>query len=439
MSSVSPYVLQQGESNFRSPDRPTWELYSTCIHCGLCLSHCPTYRVLGTEMDSPRGRIYQVLQVDSGRLPIGKSFVTHIDRCLDCRACESVCPSGVEYGRIVERARAEIAVNYRRPLLQRVLRRIGYAIIADWGKLFSAAHFLRFAQDSGLQAFAEKSGLLRLLGLKQVAALAPRISRSFFFDEYGKTFPAAGERRGRVAFLGGCIASVAFADLNRATIRVLQANGVEVYVPGLQKCCGALHAHAGLREEARALARQNINVFLAAECDAIVTNAAGCGSTMKEYHDLLGADPAYAARAAEFSAKVRDISEYLTHIGLRPPARKLGARVIYQDACHLLHGQKIKSAPRELLRALGAELVELPHPDQCCGSAGAYNVVQNQLSMQVLAAKMDDIQSVTADAIATANVGCMLQLRYGIAQRGQSTPVKHVIELLDEAYAAPTM
>ena len=433
-SGVSPYVLQQGESNFRSPDRPTWELYSTCIHCGLCLSHCPTYRVLGTEMDSPRGRIYQVLQVDSGRLPIGESFVTHIDRCLDCRACESVCPSGVEYGRIVERARAEIATNYRRPFLQRVLRRIGYNVIADWNKLFSVAHLLRFVQQSGLPTFADKSGLLRLLGLKQVAALAPRIGSEFFFKEYGQTFSPHGERRGRVAFLGGCVASVAFAELNRATIRVLQANGIEVYVPGMQRCCGALHAHAGLREEARALARQNIEVFLRADCDAIITNAAGCGSTMKEYHDLLAADPQYAERAAEFSAKVRDINEYLAQIGLRPPARPLTSRVAYQDACHLVHGQKIKLAPRELLRAIGAEVVELPHPDQCCGSAGAYNVVQNELSMKVLAAKMDDIQSVTADLIATANVGCMLQVRYGAAQRGVSMPVRHVVELLDDAY-----
>lgn len=433
---ISAYVLKQGESNFRSSDRPAWDLYSTCIHCGLCLSHCPTYRLLGTEMDSPRGRIYQVLQVDSGRLPIGESFVTHIDRCLDCRACESVCPSGVEYGRIVERARAEIATSYRRPFLERMLRRFGYATIRDWRRLFAAAHFLRFLQRTGVHGFVLRSGLLRLFGLQHIAALAPTIEWPFFHDEYGKSFPATGERRGRVALLGGCIASVAFAELNRATIRLLQANGVEVYVPGLQKCCGALHAHAGLREDARAMARQNVDVFLSADCDAIITNAAGCGSTLKEYHDLLAADPEYAERAAVFAAKVRDVNEYLAQIGLRAPVRKLQSRVVYQDACHLLHGQKIKSAPRELLRSIGAEVVELPHPDQCCGSAGTYNVAQNELSMQVLAAKMADIESVTADAVATANVGCMLQLRYGMAQRGLNLPVKHVVELLDEAYRA---
>ena len=433
-TNISSYVLKQGESNFRSPDRPTWELYSTCIHCGLCLSHCPTYRVLGTEMDSPRGRIYQVLQVDSGRLPIGQSFVTHIDRCLDCRACESACPSGVEYGRIVERARAEIASGYRRPLLHRWLLRIGYGVIVDWRRLFAAAHFLRFLQRSGVYQFALRTGGLRIFGLQQIAALAPTVEWPFFHQEYGKTFAARGVRRARVAFLGGCIASVAFAELNRATIRVLQANGVEVYVPGLQKCCGALHAHAGLRDEARTLARRNIDVFLAAECDAIITNAAGCGSTLKEYYDLLASDPQYASRSAEFSAKVRDVNEYLAQIGLREPVRKLQGRIAYQDACHLLHGQKIKSAPRELLRAVGAEVIELPHPDQCCGSAGTYNVVQNELSMQILAAKMEDVTTVGADAIASANVGCMLQLRYGIAERGLDLPVKHVVELLDEAF-----
>jgi glycolate oxidase iron-sulfur subunit len=432
-------AAQPAASNFAGQDRPTWELYSVCIHCGLCLNHCPTYRVLGREADSPRGRIYQVLQADSGRLPIGDSFVTHIDRCLDCRACETACPSGVEYGRIVERARAQIEQHYRRPWLERALRRYflgavlgDFALLARWGRR------LRWYQRSGLEKFVRSTGALKLLGLAEVEALSPRADERFFFEEIGRTFPAEGERRARVAFLAGCISSVAFAELNRATVRVLTRNGVEVVVPEGQGCCGALQAHAGFREQARSLARRNIDALLPPglddRYDAIVTNAAGCGSTMKEYGDLLAEDPAYAEKAKRFAAKMKDVTEFLVELGLCPPARKLSARVTYQDPCHLAHGQKVRSAPRELLRAAGAELVEMPHSDHCCGSAGIYNVIENQLSMQILDAKMEDVASVPAEVIATANVGCMLQLRAGVARRGLKREVKHVVELLDEAY-----
>jgi len=428
---------QPATSNFAGSDRPTWELYSVCIHCGLCLNHCPTYRVLGLEADSPRGRIYQVLQADSGRLAIGDSFVTHIDRCLDCRACETACPSGVEYGRIVERARAQIEQHYQRPWLERSLRRYflgtvlgDYRVLARWGGR------LRWYQRSGLEKVVRSTGILKLLGLAEVEALSPRADERFFFEEIGKTFPPEGERRGRVAFLAGCISSVAFADLNRATVRVLTRNGVEVVIPEGQGCCGALHAHAGFREQARQRARRNIDAMLDNSFDAIVTNAAGCGSTMKEYDDLLAEDPGYAEKAKRFAAKVKDVTEYLAELGLRPPGQKLGARVTYQDPCHLAHGQRIRSAPRELLRAAGAELVEMPHSDHCCGSAGIYNVIENQLSMQILDAKMEDVASVPAEVIATANVGCMLQLRAGVERRGLKREVKHVVELLDAAYRA---
>jgi len=432
-------AIQPAASNFAGSDRPTWELYSVCIHCGLCLNQCPTYRVLGREADSPRGRIYQVLQADSGRLQIGDSFVTHIDRCLDCRACETACPSGVEYGRIVERARSQIEQHYRRPWLTRTLRRYflgtvlgDYRLLARWGRR------LRWYQSSGLEKLVRASGILRLLGLAKVEALSPRADERFFFEEIGKTFPAEGERRARVAFLAGCISSVAFAELNRATVRVLARNGVEVVIPEGQGCCGALQAHSGLREEARRLARRNIDAMLPPglddRFDAIVTNAAGCGSTLKEYDELLAEDPAYAEKARRFAAKMKDVTEFLAEVGLRPPGKKLNARVTYQDPCHLAHGQKIRSAPRELLLAAGAELLEMPHSDHCCGSAGIYNVVENQLSMQILDAKMEDVAAVTAEVIATANVGCMLQLRAGVQRRGLKMDVKHVIELLDEAY-----
>ncbi|HKW76048.1 MAG TPA: heterodisulfide reductase-related iron-sulfur binding cluster [Terriglobales bacterium] len=417
-------------------DRPTWELLSTCVHCGLCLNHCPTYKTLGMEMDSPRGRIYQILQVNEGQLEMGEAFVTHIDRCLGCVACEIACPSGVKYGRIVERARSQIEQKYPRPWLQKKLRDLFYRrVIPNFGTLSFVARLTRFYQRSGLQTFARKIGITRLLGMSNVEALAPQIDSEFFFSEIGKTFPAIGERRGKVAFLAGCINNVAFSHLNRATINVLTRNGIEVQVPAGQGCCGALHAHAGYRKEARDLARNNIKVFLSGDYDAIVTNAAGCGSNMKEYHDLLEHDPEYLERARQFAAKTKDVTEYLASIGVRAPKKKLNRKVAYQDPCHLANAQRIKSQPRELLTAIGCELVELPHQDQCCGSAGVYNVSQNELSMKILDAKMDDVQSVTSEIIATGNVGCMIQLRAGMQQRGLNTPVRHVMELMEEAYS----
>lgn len=422
-------------SHYTTSDRPTWDLYSRCIHCGLCLNQCPTYRVLGREADSPRGRIYQILQVDAGRLPIELSFVTHIDRCLGCRACETACPSGVQYGRILERTRSEIEQNYRRSWLDRTLRRHFYgSVLHNFKKLAGHAKLVRFYQQSGLQTVLRKTRMLKALGLAELDSLSPQIESDFFFSEFGKVFPAVGERRGRIALLAGCIASVAFAELNRATIRVLTRNGVEVVVPRSQTCCGALHAHAGELAQARELARRNIDAMLMPEFDAIISNAAGCGAMMKEYGELLESDPAYSAKAKEFSERVRDVNEYLHQIGLRPPARKLSARVTYQDPCHLAHGQKIRSAPRELMDAIGLEVVEMPRADDCCGSAGTYNVVQNEISMKILDEKMANVASVQPEIIATANVGCMLQLRAGVQRAGMKAQVLHVIELLDKVY-----
>jgi glycolate oxidase iron-sulfur subunit len=429
-------LSEQANAVLTVDDRPTFELLAKCVHCGLCLNHCPTYRALGTEMDSPRGRIYQLVQVHDGRQELGGSLALHIDRCLGCLACESACPSGVQYGRIVERARAQIETHYQRPFPQRPLRRFFFGKVLHNLKLLEfMAKLLRFYQRSGLQTVLRKTGLLRLLGMADLDRLSPRIDSEFFFSEIGKTFPAVGERRAKVAFLAGCINNVAFSHLNRATVKVLTENGIEVHIPAGQGCCGALDAHAGFREDARKMARRNIEVFMGGEYDAIVTNAAGCGSAMKEYDDLLEADPKFAARAHEFVAKVKDITQYLAQVGLRPPRKEIKQNVIYQDACHLLHAQKVRTAPRELLKAIGCQLVEIPHADQCCGSAGVYNVVQNELSMKILDAKMDDISSVSADMLATANVGCMIQIRAGIDQRQMNLPVKHVVELLAEAYS----
>jgi len=379
-------------------------------------------------MDSPRGRIYQMLQVDAGRLALGDSFVTHIDRCLGCLNCQTACPSGVQYGSLLERTRSQIEENYQRPWIQRKLREHFYSrVLPSFSKLARSAKLVRFYQRSGLQNIARTSGLLKLLGVEEIDALSPRIESDFSFRDLGRTYPAEGVRRGRVALLIGCISSVAFAELNRATIRVLNKNGIEVCIPQEQSCCGALHAHAGLLDMARAQARKNIDAMLRPEIDAIVSNAAGCGATMKEYADLLEHDPQYAERAKQFVAKARDVTEYLAAVGLTEPKRRLKSRVTYSDPCHLAHAQGVRKQPRELL-------VEMPRADSCCGSAGVYNVVQNEISMKVLDEKMEYVSMVEPEIVVTANVGCMLQLAAGAKRKGLKTKVNHVIELLDQAY-----
>jgi glycolate oxidase iron-sulfur subunit len=416
-------------------EKPTWDVYSKCVHCGLCLDQCPTYRALGTEMDSPRGRIYQIVQVDEGRLALSDSFVTHIDRCLGCLNCETACPSGVQYGDLLEQARSQIEENYQRPWLQRKMRRFFYeGVLPSFSRLEKSAKLMRFYQRSGLQKLARSTGLLRMMGVADLDALAPRIDSEFSFTQLGDRYPADPPRRARVALLIGCISSVAFAELNRAAIRVLTRNGIEVHVPPGQACCGALHTHGGYLELARAQARRNIDAMLSSEYDAIVNTATGCGATMKGYDHLLQHDLQYAERAEQFVTRVRDITEYLGEVGLREPRRRLQARVTYQDACHLAHAQGVRKAPRELLAFVGAQLVESPRPDTCCGSAGVYNVAQNEISMKILDEKMDYVASVQPEIIATANVGCLLQFRAGIQRKGINARAAHVVELLDQAY-----
>jgi len=416
---------------------PVYEDFSRCVHCGLCLNHCPTYRLWHLEADSPRGRIRQMLLVQQGELPVSEGFVDHIDKCLGCRSCESACPSGVSYGMLVEHARARIEQDYQRPWFTRMARNLVYRRLLPYPeRIAMAARLLRVYQRSGLQAAARATGILKLLGVAERDRLLPPVDRQFFFDRLGKTYPAQGTRRARVAFFAGCVANVTFTALNEATIRVLTANGCEVVVPGGQFCCGALPAHAGVRDVARDLARRNIAAFAAGDFDAVVTNAAGCGSTLKEYAHLFTPDePEYAA-AAGFGKNTRDVTEFLAALGLSASLKPVQARVTYQDSCHLLHGQKIREAPRQLLRAIpGVELVELPFADICCGSAGVYNVTQTEAALDLLAEKMSFAKSTKAQIIATANPGCLLQLRAGTEIHHTGQEVLHVIELLDRANA----
>jgi glycolate oxidase iron-sulfur subunit len=424
----------------RHPDAPRGVDLDKCVHCGLCLNNCPTYRELGVEMDSPRGRIYQMVQVATGQMEAGPSYLEHLDLCLACRGCESACPSGVPYGRLIEAARAEIEATKEYHWATRAFRNFIFRRLLpsrNWIK--TAGAFLYLYEATGVRRIARASGLLKFFGkLGRIEHLAPSAEVPFFFDKIGKTFPAQGAKRKRVGFLAGCLANVTSAKLNEATVRVLQRNGCEVVIPEKQGCCGALHLHSGRKDEARALARVNIDAFLAEDLDAVVNNAAGCGSTLKEYHELLEHDADYAEKAKLFVSKVRDITKFLAEIGLTGGMNRLDLTVTYQDSCHLAHGQKVRQAPRDLLKAVpGVTFRELPQADLCCGSAGIYNIVHDDIADSLLRKKMELVNGTGADIITTANVGCAIQLKAGARLYGRGQRVLHVVELLDEAYRQP--
>ncbi len=445
---INPPATGSG-TNYGPGEAPRWEFYSKCIHCGLCLNACPTYRELGVEMDSPRGRIYQMIQVERGRLPLAQSFVEHIDLCLDCRACETACPSGVEYGRLVEAARGQIEQHYRRPAIERLLRRLFFHEVLPHGRrLEVVGKLLRFYQGSGIERWILSSGLLKLFPkrFENVVRLAPRMEKPFFTEQLGTVVSAVGRRKYRVAFFAGCIANLSFARLNEATVRVLARNGCEVVIPREQGCCGALHVHAGIRDLARSLARRNIRTFLdgldggTSGFDAFVTNAAGCGSVLKEYPQLFEEEEREMLEAAKgFSARFKDVTEFLAGIDFNRDFRVIRARATYQDPCHLGHAQRVRTGPRQLLAAVpGLELVELKESEVCCGSAGIYNVAHNEMAERLLEAKMRRIDETGAELILTANPGCLIQLRAGVARSANPRRVLHVVELLDQAYQVST-
>ena len=419
-------------------DAPQRKDLDRCVHCGLCLNACPTYRELGVEMDSPRGRIYQMVQVSDGRLAIDDDYVEHIDLCLACRACETACPSGVQYGRLVEAARAEIEGSRSHGWFERLLRWFVFDRLLCSPFLLKVTGYKLWAyQRSGLQTLVRRLGILKLFGrLAEVEELTPAAEPPFFFGQVGKTFPAEGQRRHRVAMLAGCIANLSFAGMNEATVRVLQRNGCDVDLPASQGCCGALQVHAGLRDLGRRQAKQNIEAFEQGGYDAVITNAAGCGSVVKEYPELFEHDPDWHARAVAFSSKVKDITEFLAENELNRNLGSLPLTVTYQDSCHLLHGQKVRTAPRKMLAAIpGLTFRELPQSEICCGSAGSYNVEHTDMAMALLEKKMQMVETTGADTIVTANPGCLLQLRVGVKKYGNKRRrVMHVVELLDEAY-----
>jgi glycolate oxidase iron-sulfur subunit len=414
------------------------KLIKQCVHCGLCLAACPTYKVLGSELDSPRGRVYQMRAVQEGRIELtNPNFRLHVDRCLNCRACETACPSGVQYGQLLEATRAALpaASATESTLRATVLNRV----FTSPTLLDLAGAWMRLYQKSGAQALARASGLLNRLPLNlgRLEALLPPMQGGVARAGLPEFIAARGPRQARVALITGCIQNQFFSSTNAATARVLALNGCDVIVPPAQACCGALHTHGGERGTAQELARRNIAQFEATGADFYIINAAGCGSTLKEYHHLLAHDPIWEERAQRFSAKVRDVSEFLASIELNRRFGTIRRRVTYQDACHLAHGQKITAQPRELIQQIpGIELVEMAESDTCCGSAGVYNVTQFDLSMQLLERKMANVLATKADLLVAANPGCIIQLMHGVKQRGVKLDVIHPIDLLDRAYRA---
>jgi glycolate oxidase iron-sulfur subunit len=409
-----------------------------CVHCGLCLASCPTFAELGTEMDSPRGRIYLIKALAEGRVALSDSVVSHLDLCLDCRACETVCPAGVPYGRLIEAARAEI--ERRRPggPLRRAFRWLNLGLLlGSPTALRLAARALRLYQISGLQRLVRGTGLARRLPgtLPAWEALLPPLPAPAEGRPLPAFTPGVAPRRGRVALLSGCVQAVVFGAHNRATVRVLAQNGWDVLVPPEQGCCGALHAHAGDHARALALARRTIETFERDPVDAVIVNTSGCGAHMKAYGHLLADDAVWAERARRFTASVRDVAEFLGRDPLRGPLEPVPMTVTYHDPCHVVHGQKIRSEPRALLAQVPRlRLVELPESDWCCGSAGIYNLTQPEMAARLLGRKVRHILATGAEAVVTANPGCILQIRSGLEAQRSPVRVLHLVEVLARAY-----
>lgn len=416
-------------------DPPDPELYLDCIHCGFCLPTCPTYLVLGNEMDSPRGRLSLIRAASEGKIGISDSFAKHMDLCLLCRACETACPSGVKFGFLMEATRGQVERRYQYPAAERRSRDVILHTFTDLGRLRTLTSLLRLYQRSGLQRLIRASGLLSFFGrLGRMEALLPSIpdARLYALPE---VTPAKGQRRGRVGLLLGCVQRFFFAHVNAATVRVLSENGYEVVVPRDQGCCGSLCVHEGERERGKLLARQTIECFELANVDAVAVNAAGCGSAMKEYWELFQTDPAYAKRAEAFSKKVRDVSELLAEVPLWGELQALDLTVTHHDAGHLVHGQKIRQEPRRLLKTIpGIRFVELKESDFCCGSAGIYNLLHPDVAQQLLDRKIDRIKETGADVVVSGNPGCSLQIEKGLRERGLKIRVIHPVELLDWSY-----
>lgn len=435
---MSATTTNEPRRGFSGPDQPPDDVIRSCVHCGFCLPVCPTYRETYRERSSPRGRIWLIRAVADGELDISDPvFKSEMSLCLNCRACEAVCPSGVKYGELVESARAQIVQHEEESLPAKAAKKIGFELVLGSPRATRmVSRGARLYEQTGLARLVDKTGLMPRLGLDHAEAIRPEMADDFLVAGR-ENWSAVGPRRGTVALLAGCVMSTAFAEVHRATARVLARNGFDVVVPPNQGCCGALSVHAGEAEHGRDLARRNIDGLGGPEFDAVVVNAAGCGAAMKEYDFLLRDDPIYAARAETFVSRVKDASEFLAEVGLAAEPGPLSVRATYQDACHLAHAQRVTAAPRELLRSIPElELVEMNESDLCCGSAGIYNLLQREMANRLRERKLDNALATTPQLIVSANPGCMLQLQAGLRERGSEVQVQHLMTVLDRAYAA---
>jgi glycolate oxidase iron-sulfur subunit len=432
MQTIDPADTRGGDERQRS----YVDLIADCVHCGFCLPACPTYTSWGDEMDSPRGRIDLMKGVEEGAIALDETVVAHIDACLGCMSCVTACPSGVRYDVLIEATRAKIEAQYVRPVEDTAFRELIFSLFPYPDRLRVMAYPLYFAARSGVQGAIRKLGLTKFLPkrLAELEALSPQLSREELIAKLPSFTAANGPRRGRVALIAGCVQRVFFPGVNAATVRVLAAEGYDVIVPEGQGCCGALSLHSGRDGEAKGFARKLIARFEYETFDRIIINAAGCGSTLKECGALFAGEPAMEERAQRFAAKVVDVNEFLASIETRAERKPFPARVAYHDACHLSHAQGIRSQPRALLRGIPKlELVDIPEGEQCCGSAGVYNLLQPESALEIGKRKVENVLSVRPELLASANPGCTLQIQSILRERGIELEALHPIQVLDRS------
>ena len=424
---------------FAHPDAPDEAGLYKCVHCGFCLQACPTYLATGLETESPRGRIALMKAVNEGRIEATPGVIRHWDLCIQCRACEVACPSGVPYGSLIEATMSRIETVRRPGLATRVLSNLSLRhILPKQRRLTLLFRLLRVYQRLGVQKVLRKSKLLNVLpgNLSELEASLPEVKPRFFKPTSGAV-AARGKTRARVALLSGCVMPLVHGPEMSAVVRVLARNGCEVTTPRAQVCCGAINSHVGDLDTARALARRNVDVFMEESVDAIVVASAGCGIRMKEYGHLLRGDPDYAERAENLVGMVKDVHELLVDLPFEPPRARIDRTVTYQDSCHLANTQGVTSQPRELLSSMpGVRFVELPNASICCGGGGTYTITERDMSLRVLESKIEAVASTGAEVLATANPGCLIQLEYGARRAGLPLKVRYVTDLLDEAYSA---
>ncbi|MDF5717203.1 MAG: (Fe-S)-binding protein [Rhizonema sp. NSF051] len=435
--SVSKTATLKDLNGFDPNHPPEPKLIDTCVHCGFCLSNCPSYRVIGKEMDSPRGRIYLMDAINEGEIALNTATVQHFDSCLGCLACVTTCPSGVQYDKLISATRHQVERNYSRNWLDNLFRQLIFSLFPYPNLLRILLIPLWIYQKLGLQKLVRATGLLKLISprLAAMETILPEISLKSFQDNLPDIIPAQGEKRYRVGVILGCVQRLFFSPVNEATVRVLTANGCEVVIPKTQGCCAALPEHQGQTEQAKALARQMIDSFADTDVDVVIINAAGCGHTLKEYGHILEDDLEYREKAKAFASKVKDAQEFLANVGLTTkllPIADQPLTLVYQDACHLLHGQKISVQPRQLLRQIPE--VKLREPIDaalCCGSAGVYNLLQPEVAEELGEQKVQNLLNTGADLIASANPGCTMQITKHLKLQGKEISVMHPMELLD--------